>query len=105
MFVLRFLTEHIRHNALPAIPHTTIPPLVQLPNIARAQPLLSYNSISWNRRNYEPQPYPSHRPSRSSFMAGGMPPRIDWVDTASRPPLVMHAAKKMIVPTRIGVFY
>jgi len=139
----------------------------------RTTPLISYNSIGWNRRHYEPipdvsrptssSPYDARRPAStregarrqqpfgsrgspasratpddaslgqsysndsikgvngpipvtsSSYREGYLdgsggggtydPPRIYGIDTASRPPLVVHSPTKVYRPAWIGVSY
>jgi len=95
----------------------------------RTSPLISYNSIGWNRRAFEPVPDVArmsspnrsiHSPSStmdshagSDFAAGFAaytdgefdPPRIEGIDTASRPPLVIHSSGKLRRPAWIGTRY
>jgi len=96
----------------------------------RTSPLISYNSVGWNRRHYEPVPDIARVQPRNSPFAGprsavnsrnGLnfvdgyasaqeegdfePPRIEGIDTASRPPLVIHSSGKMRRPAWIGTRY
>ncbi|KAL1500415.1 hypothetical protein AB1Y20_013072 [Prymnesium parvum] len=92
--------------------HVRRPPSVGIlapRGIPRVSPLISYNSIGWNRRHYEPLPegstmLPSVRLTRREpFM--GPPARMERVDTSARPPIVLHSHKKSVGTTRIGVWY
>jgi len=93
----------------------------------RTTPLISYNSIGWNRRAFEPVPDVTRVSPRgvgspssmmgsragSDFAAGFAastegdfdPPRIEGIDTASRPPLVIHSSGKLRRPAWIGTRY
>mmetsp|Transcript_3745 Transcript_3745/g.11084 ORF Transcript_3745/g.11084 Transcript_3745/m.11084 type:complete len:200 (+) Transcript_3745:25-624(+) len=96
--------EHVRRPTSIGI----LPPAGGARGGPRVTPLLSYNSIGWNRRHYEPMPNgatSSRQASRMPFAEQAAPPRIDWVDSSARPPIVLHSNKKIVVPARIGVWY
>ena len=62
--------------------------LVSRSNGPRVSPLLSYSSIGWNRRNYEPV---AQRQPASARRMPPLPPRIHSIDNRSRPAMVVHS--------------
>ena len=141
----RFIPEHGVHSAFGCIgqveEHVRRPTSEIGPGFVkvrshfgrRTTPLISYNSVGWNRRHYEPLPDISWMPTPRAVIGeaeraspllrvpqrldarlrlsdlydarGSEPPRVVGIDTESRPPLVLHSRGKIRRTPVIGTHY